>query len=168
MSDRARYWRPGNVLVAVMFAPVLLVCLAATLGRKRLRDPELRQRTLICCLLAMPSMIGVSAYLTLRSFDFSPFWLWSAAILFAAQSLITFIPLALGFAMDGSVSAVPQPPGYVAAAVDPGTGEVKVRRFVAADDRGERLTPMVIQGRIFQFVYSRYLGVGQAMVLVNA
>ena len=32
--------------------------------------------------------------------------------------------------------------------VDPGTGEVKVRRFVAVDDCGTRINPMIIEGQI--------------------
>jgi len=32
--------------------------------------------------------------------------------------------------------------------VDPGTGEVKVRRFIAVDDCGVRINPMIVDGQI--------------------
>src|SRR5258705_12369874 len=32
--------------------------------------------------------------------------------------------------------------------VDPGTGQVKVRRFVAVDDCGVRINPMIVEGQI--------------------
>ncbi|HEX4692139.1 MAG TPA: aerobic carbon-monoxide dehydrogenase large subunit [Solirubrobacteraceae bacterium] len=39
--------------------------------------------------------------------------------------------------------------GYICVVdVDPGTGEVKVRRFIAVDDCGVRINPMVVEGQI--------------------
>jgi carbon-monoxide dehydrogenase large subunit len=32
--------------------------------------------------------------------------------------------------------------------VDPGTGEVKVRRFIAVDDCGVRINPMIVEGQV--------------------
>ncbi len=32
--------------------------------------------------------------------------------------------------------------------VDPGTGEVKVRRFIAVDDCGPRINPMIVEGQV--------------------
>ena len=32
--------------------------------------------------------------------------------------------------------------------VDPGTGQVKVRRFIAVDDCGPRINPMIVEGQI--------------------
>jgi aerobic carbon-monoxide dehydrogenase large subunit len=32
--------------------------------------------------------------------------------------------------------------------IDPGTGQVKVRRFVAVDDCGTRINPMIIEGQV--------------------
>jgi aerobic carbon-monoxide dehydrogenase large subunit len=39
--------------------------------------------------------------------------------------------------------------GYICVVdVDPGTGEVKVRRFIAVDDCGVRINPMIVEGQI--------------------
>jgi carbon-monoxide dehydrogenase large subunit len=46
--------------------------------------------------------------------------------------------------------------------VDPGTGEVKVRRFVAVDDCGVRINPMIVAGQIH-----RGLADGLAMALMQ-
>ena len=32
--------------------------------------------------------------------------------------------------------------------MDPGTGEVKVRRFIAVDDCGVRINPMIVEGQV--------------------
>src|SRR5262249_32007946 len=45
--------------------------------------------------------------------------------------------------------------------VDPGTGEVKVRRFIAVDDCGVRINPMIVEGQIHGGVAD---GVGMALV----
>ena len=34
--------------------------------------------------------------------------------------------------------------------VDPGTGKVKVRRFIAVDDCGVRINPMIVQGQMYR------------------
>ena len=47
--------------------------------------------------------------------------------------------------------------------VDPGTGEVKVRRFVAVDDCGVRINPMIVAGQIH-----RGLADGLGMALMQA
>ena len=45
--------------------------------------------------------------------------------------------------------------------VDPGTGEVKVRRFVAVDDCGVRINPMIVEGQIHGGLAD---GVGMALM----
>jgi carbon-monoxide dehydrogenase large subunit len=45
--------------------------------------------------------------------------------------------------------------------VDPGTGEVKVRRFVAVDDCGPRINPMIVEGQIHGGLAD---GVGMALM----
>ncbi|WP_042424949.1 aerobic carbon-monoxide dehydrogenase large subunit [Streptacidiphilus anmyonensis] len=45
--------------------------------------------------------------------------------------------------------------------VDPGTGEVKVRRFVAVDDCGTRINPMIIEGQVHGGLAD---GVGMALM----
>jgi carbon-monoxide dehydrogenase large subunit len=45
--------------------------------------------------------------------------------------------------------------------VDPGTGQVKVRRFVAVDDCGTRINPMIIEGQIHGGLTD---GVGMALM----
>jgi carbon-monoxide dehydrogenase large subunit len=49
--------------------------------------------------------------------------------------------------------------------VDPGTGQVKVRRFVAVDDCGTRINPMVVEGQIHGGLAD---GVGMALMQVIA
>jgi carbon-monoxide dehydrogenase large subunit len=47
--------------------------------------------------------------------------------------------------------------------VDPGTGQVKVRRFVALDDCGVRINPMIVEGQIHRGLAD---GVGMALMEV--
>jgi aerobic carbon-monoxide dehydrogenase large subunit len=47
--------------------------------------------------------------------------------------------------------------------VDPGTGEVKVRRFVAVDDCGVRINPMVVEGQVHRGIAD---GIGIALMQV--
>ncbi|MFI6732314.1 aerobic carbon-monoxide dehydrogenase large subunit [Nonomuraea sp. NPDC050451] len=49
--------------------------------------------------------------------------------------------------------------------VDPGTGQVKVRRFVAVDDCGVRINPMIVEGQIHGGLAD---GVGMALMQVMA
>ena len=49
--------------------------------------------------------------------------------------------------------------------VDPGTGKVKVRRFVAVDDCGVRINPMIVEGQIHRGLAD---GVGMALMEVMA
>ena len=49
--------------------------------------------------------------------------------------------------------------------VDPGTGEVKVRRFIAVDDCGVRINPMIVEGQIHGGLAD---GVGMALMEVIA
>jgi aerobic carbon-monoxide dehydrogenase large subunit len=49
--------------------------------------------------------------------------------------------------------------------VDPGTGQVKVRRFVAVDDCGTRINPMIIEGQVHGGLAD---GVGMALMEVIA
>jgi carbon-monoxide dehydrogenase large subunit len=49
--------------------------------------------------------------------------------------------------------------------VDPGTGEVKVRRFVAVDDCGVRINPMIVEGQVHGGLAD---GVGMALMQVMA
>ncbi|HEY3263427.1 MAG TPA: aerobic carbon-monoxide dehydrogenase large subunit [Pseudonocardiaceae bacterium] len=49
--------------------------------------------------------------------------------------------------------------------VDPGTGQVKVRRFVAVDDCGIRINPMIVEGQIHGGLAD---GVGMALMQVIA
>ena len=49
--------------------------------------------------------------------------------------------------------------------VDPGTGQVKVRRFVAVDDCGVRINPMIVEGQIHGGLCD---GVGMALMEVIA
>ena len=49
--------------------------------------------------------------------------------------------------------------------VDPGTGEVKVRRFVAVDDCGPRINPMIVEGQIHGGLAD---GVGMALMQAMA
>jgi aerobic carbon-monoxide dehydrogenase large subunit len=49
--------------------------------------------------------------------------------------------------------------------VDPGTGQVKVRRFVAVDDCGVRINPMIVEGQIHGGLAD---GVGMALMQVIA
>jgi carbon-monoxide dehydrogenase large subunit len=49
--------------------------------------------------------------------------------------------------------------------VDPGTGEVKVRRFVATDDCGPRINPMIVEGQIHGGLAE---GIGMALMQVIA
>lgn len=55
---------------------------------------------------------------------------------------------------------------YVAVVdVDPGTGKVTVRRFVAVDDCGVRINPMVVEGQVHGGLAD---GVGMALMQVMA
>jgi carbon-monoxide dehydrogenase large subunit len=45
--------------------------------------------------------------------------------------------------------------------VDPGTGEVKVRRFIAVDDCGVRINPMIVEGQLHRGLAD---GVGMALM----
>ena len=49
--------------------------------------------------------------------------------------------------------------------VDPGTGQVKVRRFIAVDDCGPRINPMIVEGQIHGGLAD---GVGMALMQVIA
>ncbi|MGE5828096.1 MAG: molybdopterin cofactor-binding domain-containing protein, partial [Micromonosporaceae bacterium] len=49
--------------------------------------------------------------------------------------------------------------------VDPGTGVVKVRRFIAVDDCGTRINPMIVEGQIHGGLAD---GVGMALMQVMA
>jgi carbon-monoxide dehydrogenase large subunit len=49
--------------------------------------------------------------------------------------------------------------------VDPGTGQVKVRRFVAVDDCGPRINPMIVEGQIHGGLAD---GIGMALMQVMA
>jgi aerobic carbon-monoxide dehydrogenase large subunit len=49
--------------------------------------------------------------------------------------------------------------------VDPGTGEVKVRRFIAVDDCGPRINPMIVEGQIHGGLVD---GIGMALMQVIA
>ena len=48
--------------------------------------------------------------------------------------------------------------------VDPGTGEVKVRRFIAVDDCGPRINPMIVEGQIHGGLAD---GIGMALMQVD-
>ncbi len=45
--------------------------------------------------------------------------------------------------------------------VDPGTGEVKVRRFIAVDDCGPRINPMIVEGQVHGGIAD---GIGMALM----
>jgi carbon-monoxide dehydrogenase large subunit len=47
--------------------------------------------------------------------------------------------------------------------VDPGTGQVKVRRFLAVDDCGTRINPMIIEGQVHRGLTD---GVGMALMQI--
>jgi aerobic carbon-monoxide dehydrogenase large subunit len=49
--------------------------------------------------------------------------------------------------------------------VDPGTGEVKVRRFIAVDDCGIRINPMIVEGQVHRGLAD---GVGMALMQIIA
>ena len=49
--------------------------------------------------------------------------------------------------------------------VDPGTGEVKVRRFIAVDDCGVRINPMIVEGQVHGGLAD---GIGMALMQVMA
>ena len=49
--------------------------------------------------------------------------------------------------------------------VDPGTGQVKVRRFIAVDDCGPRINPMIVEGQIHGGLVD---GIGMALMEVIA
>ena len=49
--------------------------------------------------------------------------------------------------------------------VDPGTGQVKVRRFIAVDDCGPRINPMIVEGQVHGGLAD---GVGMALMEVIA
>jgi len=49
--------------------------------------------------------------------------------------------------------------------VDPGTGQVKVRRFVAVDDCGVRINPMIVEGQVHGGLAD---GIGMALMQVIA
>ena len=48
--------------------------------------------------------------------------------------------------------------------VDPGTGEVQVRRFIAVDDCGVRINPMIVEGQVHGGLAD---GVGMALMQVH-
>ena len=48
--------------------------------------------------------------------------------------------------------------------VDPGTGEVKVRRFIAVDDCGPRINPMIVEGQVHGGLAD---GIGMALMQVD-
>jgi carbon-monoxide dehydrogenase large subunit len=76
-----------------------------------------------------------------------------AEIAMAAHSSL---PLPEGVEGHLDASAVYSPPNltfpfgaYICVTdVDPGTGEVKVRRFIAVDDCGVRINPMIVEGQV--------------------
>ena len=45
--------------------------------------------------------------------------------------------------------------------VDPGTGKVTVRRFIAVDDCGTRINPMIIEGQVHGGITD---GIGMALM----
>ncbi len=49
--------------------------------------------------------------------------------------------------------------------VDKGTGEVKVRRFIAVDDCGPRINPMIVEGQVHGGLVD---GIGMALMQVIA
>jgi carbon-monoxide dehydrogenase large subunit len=49
--------------------------------------------------------------------------------------------------------------------VDPGTGQVKVRRFIAVDDCGPRINPMIVEGQVHGGLAD---GIGMALMQVMA
>jgi carbon-monoxide dehydrogenase large subunit len=49
--------------------------------------------------------------------------------------------------------------------VDPGTGQVQVRRFIAVDDCGVRINPMIVEGQVHGGLSD---GVGMALMQVIA
>jgi len=49
--------------------------------------------------------------------------------------------------------------------IDPGTGHVKVRRFIAVDDCGNRINPMIVEGQIHGGLTD---GIGMALMEVIA
>jgi len=49
--------------------------------------------------------------------------------------------------------------------VDPGTGEVKVRRFIAVDDCGPRINPMIVEGQVHGGLAD---GIGMALMQLIA
>ncbi len=77
--------------------------------------------------------------------------------------------------MEGNLdeTAVYSPPNltfpfgaYIAVVdVDPGTGQVKVRRFIAVDDCGVRINPMIVEGQIHGGLAD---GIGMALMEVIA
>jgi aerobic carbon-monoxide dehydrogenase large subunit len=79
--------------------------------------------------------------------------------------------LALPDGVDGHLdaSAVYNPPNltfpfgaYVCVTdVDPGTGEVRVRRFIAVDDCGVRINPMIVEGQVHRGLAD---GIGVALM----
>jgi carbon-monoxide dehydrogenase large subunit len=89
-----------------------------------------------------------------------------AEIAMAAHS-----PLALPEGVEGHLdaSAVYNPPNltfpfgaYICVTdVDPGTGLVKVRRFIAVDDCGVRINPMIVEGQVHRGLAD---GIGMALM----
>jgi carbon-monoxide dehydrogenase large subunit len=49
--------------------------------------------------------------------------------------------------------------------VDPGTGEVRIRRFIAVDDCGVRINPMIVEGQVHGGLAD---GIGMALMQVIA
>ena len=49
--------------------------------------------------------------------------------------------------------------------VDPGTGEVTVRRFIAVDDCGPRINPMIVEGQVHGGLAD---GIGMALMQLIA
>lgn len=58
-------------------------------------------------------------------------------------------------------SHVPYGAYFCVVDVDPGTGVVKVRRFLAVDDCGTRINPMIIEGQVHGGIVD---GIGMALM----
>jgi aerobic carbon-monoxide dehydrogenase medium subunit len=75
----------------------------------------------------------------------------------------TITEVGLGLAAVGAASSVAP---YIAVVdVDAGTGVVKVRRFIAVDDCGPRINPMIVEGQIHGGLAD---GIGMALMEVIA
>ena len=99
----------------------------------------------------------------------------STAKTIAEIALASHGPLELPEGVEGHLdgSAVYNPPNltypfgaYIAVVdVDPDTGQVKVRRFIAVDDCGPRINPMIVEGQVHGGLAD---GVGMALMQVIA